>query len=156
MDELDEHRELMANIQDQLERANSKMASLEQKLDSLPNQHQHRETGHQSQASYWNSSRKEEHHSLDSMEETNQRLPCFIQVLPSMVIIEETVQDLKAQWEEEHKAVSKARFAASKSNHNRPAFPSWQAALVATAPHNTSSFFKLANLPSMTESVMML
>ncbi|KAJ9065883.1 hypothetical protein DSO57_1015119 [Entomophthora muscae] len=145
----------MASIQDQLERANRKMASLEQKLDSLSNQHQHRETGSQSQGSYQNSSGQEDHHSLDSNKETNQRLPCSIQVLevvtensdPATVTIEDTVQDLKAQQEEAHKAASKACFAASKANHNRPASPSWQAAPATTVAHNTSPFFKPANLP---------
>ncbi|KAJ9064827.1 hypothetical protein DSO57_1026228 [Entomophthora muscae] len=102
-DELDEHKALMASIQDQLERANSTMASLEQKLDSLKNQHQHRETGSQSQCSYWNSSGQEEYHSLDSNNETNRRLPCSIQVLEvvagngglATVTIEDTYKILK-------------------------------------------------------------
>ncbi|KAJ9067832.1 hypothetical protein DSO57_1035105 [Entomophthora muscae] len=130
------------------------MASLEQKLDSLPNQHQHREKGCLSQGSYQNSSGQEEYHSLDIDKETKWRLPCSIRVLevvtenggPATVTIEDTVQDLKAQQEEAHKATSKARFAASKANYNRPASPSWQSATVATAPHNSSSFFKPSNL----------
>ncbi|KAJ9088039.1 hypothetical protein DSO57_1027048 [Entomophthora muscae] len=85
-------------------------------------------TGCQSQASYQNLSGQEEYHILDTKEETNQRLPCSIQVLevvtenggPFMVTIEETVQNLK----ERH----------------------WQAAPAATAPHNTLPFFKPANL----------
>ncbi|KAJ9086713.1 hypothetical protein DSO57_1000970 [Entomophthora muscae] len=64
-----------------------------------------------------------------------------------MVTIEEIVQDLKAQWEEAHKAVSKACFAAFKANCNRPAYPNWQSAQVAIAPHNSLSFFKPANIP---------
>ncbi|KAJ9064818.1 hypothetical protein DSO57_1026393 [Entomophthora muscae] len=130
------------------------MASLEQKLDSLPNQHQHRETGRQSQGSYWNCSGKEEYHSLDSNKETSWRLSHSIQVLevvtenggPSTVTIEDTVQYLKAQQEEACKAASEARFDASKANHNRPASPIQQAALATTAAHSTLPFFKPANL----------
>ncbi|KAJ9064795.1 hypothetical protein DSO57_1026551 [Entomophthora muscae] len=66
---------------------------------------------------------------------------------PSMVTIEETLQDLEAWQEEAHKAASKACFAASKANHNRPASPSQQAELLATASHNSSPFLKPANLP---------
>ncbi|KAJ9059120.1 hypothetical protein DSO57_1005919 [Entomophthora muscae] len=154
-DELDEHMALMASIQDQLERENSKMASLEQKLDSLPNQHQYKETGHQSQGSYQNSSGKEEYHSLDRKEETNQKIPCSIKILevvienggPATVTVEDTVQDHKAQQEEARKATSKARFAASKANHNRPASPFWKAVPATNATHNTSPLFKPANLP---------
>ncbi|KAJ9073961.1 hypothetical protein DSO57_1011180 [Entomophthora muscae] len=64
-----------------------------------------------------------------------------------MVTIEEAVQDLEAQREEAHKAKFKACFAASKVNCNRTASPSWQAAPAATAPHNSLSLFKPANLP---------
>ncbi|KAJ9064442.1 hypothetical protein DSO57_1030555 [Entomophthora muscae] len=131
------------------------MASLKQNLDSLPNQHQLRETGCQSQGSYWNSSGKEEYHSLESDKETKWRLSCSIQVLevvtengvPVTVTIEDTVQDLKAQQEEAHKAVSKACFVAFKANCNRPTSPIWQAAPATTATHNTLPFFKPANLP---------
>ncbi|KAJ9075375.1 hypothetical protein DSO57_1036747 [Entomophthora muscae] len=131
------------------------MASLEQKMDSFHTQHHPIDTGNQSQASCQNSSGQVEYHSLDSKEETNQRLECSIQLLevvtenggPSMVTIEKTVQDLKAQQREAHKAVSKACFAAFKANCNRPASPNWQAGPVAIAPHNSLSFFKPANLP---------
>ncbi|KAJ9049431.1 hypothetical protein DSO57_1024559 [Entomophthora muscae] len=64
-----------------------------------------------------------------------------------MATIEEIVQDLEAQQKEACKATSKAHFAASKVNHNRPASPSWQAAPAATVSHNSSPFFKPANLP---------
>ncbi|KAJ9084798.1 hypothetical protein DSO57_1020478 [Entomophthora muscae] len=64
-----------------------------------------------------------------------------------MATIEETVQDLKAQWEEARKAESEAHFAASKANRKRPSSPSWQAAPVANASHNSLSFFKPAKLP---------
>ncbi|KAJ9086714.1 hypothetical protein DSO57_1000971 [Entomophthora muscae] len=132
-DKLDEHRALVASIQDQLERANRKMASLKQKLDNLPNQHQHRGTERQSQGSYQNSSGQEEYHSLESNKKTNQRLPCFIQVQemvienggPATVTIEDTVQYLKAQHKEAHKAASKAHFAASKAKCNRPTSLIW-------------------------------
>ncbi|KAJ9062552.1 hypothetical protein DSO57_1009608 [Entomophthora muscae] len=66
---------------------------------------------------------------------------------PATVTIEYTVQDIKAQQEEAYKAASKARFAASKANHNRPTSPIWQAAPATTAAHNTLPFFKPANLP---------
>ncbi|KAJ9065443.1 hypothetical protein DSO57_1019622 [Entomophthora muscae] len=66
---------------------------------------------------------------------------------PVMVTIEDTVQDLEAQQEEAHKAISEARFDASKANQNIPISPIWQAALTKTAAHNTSPFFKPANLP---------
>ncbi|KAJ9077791.1 hypothetical protein DSO57_1013437 [Entomophthora muscae] len=66
---------------------------------------------------------------------------------PSVVIIEENIQDLEVQQEEACKAASKACFSASKVNCNRPVSPSWQTAPVATSPHNTSPFFKPANLP---------
>ncbi|KAJ9080302.1 hypothetical protein DSO57_1026460 [Entomophthora muscae] len=125
------------------------MASLEQKLDFLSNQHQHKETGRQSQGSYWNSSGQEEYHSLDSDKETNQRLPQVVTENggPATVTIKNTVQDLKAQQEEAHKAVSEARFAASKANQNRPVSSIWQTAPATTAAHNTLLFFKPANLP---------
>ncbi|KAJ9061672.1 hypothetical protein DSO57_1018361 [Entomophthora muscae] len=131
------------------------MASPEQKLDSLPNQHQHMETGHQLQGSYCNSSGQEDYHSLNIGKETNWRLSCSIQVLevvtdnggPATVTIKDTLQDLKAQQEEAHKAASEACFAASKANCNRPASPIWQAAPATTAAHNTLPFFKPANLP---------
>ncbi|KAJ9059085.1 hypothetical protein DSO57_1006216 [Entomophthora muscae] len=147
-DKLDEHRALMVSIQDQLERENRKMASLEQNLDSLLNQHQHRETGHQFQGSYWNSYGQEEYHTLDSNKETNWRLPGSIQVLevvtenggPATVTIKDTAQDPKAQQDDAHKAVSKA-------NRNRPASPIWQAVPATTMTHNTLPFFKPANLP---------
>ncbi|KAJ9090568.1 hypothetical protein DSO57_1001022 [Entomophthora muscae] len=137
------------------------MASLEQKLDSPPNQHQHRETRRQSQGSYQSSSWQEEYHSLDSNKETNWRLPCYIQVLevmtenggPATVTIKDTVQDLKAQQEEAQKAASKDHFAASKANQNRPASPIWQSATAITATHNTLPFFKPANPPGLTEKV---
>ncbi|KAJ9054813.1 hypothetical protein DSO57_1010448 [Entomophthora muscae] len=63
-----------------------------------------------------------------------------------MVTNEDTVQDLKAQQEEAHKAASKTRFAASKANCNRPASPIQQATPATTAAHNTLPFFKPANL----------
>ncbi|KAJ9050089.1 hypothetical protein DSO57_1017766 [Entomophthora muscae] len=66
---------------------------------------------------------------------------------PATVTIKDTVQDLKAQQEEAHKAASEARFAASKANCNIHASPIWHAAPVTFAAHNTSPFFKPANLP---------
>ncbi|KAJ9053961.1 hypothetical protein DSO57_1019312 [Entomophthora muscae] len=131
------------------------MASLEQKLDSLPNQTQCNESGRQSQDSYRKSSGQEKYHSLDSNKETNRRLPRSIRVLevmtenggPATVTIEDTVKDIKAQQEEECKAASKACFAASKANCNRPASPIWQAVPATTVTHNTLPFFTPANLP---------
>ncbi|KAJ9085429.1 hypothetical protein DSO57_1014081 [Entomophthora muscae] len=131
------------------------MASLKQKLDSLPNQHQLREAGRQSQGGYQNSSGQEEYHSLDSNKETNQRLPLSIQVLevvtenggPAMVTIKDNVQDHKAQQEEECKVTSEAHFAVFKAKCNRPTSPIWQAAPATTVAHNTFPFFKPANLP---------
>ncbi|KAJ9069596.1 hypothetical protein DSO57_1016902 [Entomophthora muscae] len=131
------------------------MASLKQNMNSLLTQYQLRETGCQSQASCWNSSGQEEYHSLDSNEETNQRLTCSILVLevvtenvgPSTVTIEDTVQDLEAQHKEARKAASEARFAASKANHKRTASPIWKALSATTAAHNTLPFFKPYNLP---------
>ncbi|KAJ9067268.1 hypothetical protein DSO57_1001376 [Entomophthora muscae] len=66
---------------------------------------------------------------------------------PFTVTNRDTVQDLKARQEEAHKAVSEARFAASKANRNRPASPICQAAPATTSGHNTLPFFKPANLP---------
>ncbi|KAJ9052754.1 hypothetical protein DSO57_1031116 [Entomophthora muscae] len=63
------------------------------------------------------------------------------------------VQDLEAQQEEAHKAVSEARFAASKVNCNRSTSPIWQAALATTAVHNASPFFKPVNLPRLDRKI---
>ncbi|KAJ9070607.1 hypothetical protein DSO57_1006022 [Entomophthora muscae] len=70
-----------------------------------------------------------------------------------MVTIEDTVQDLEAQQEEAHMAVSKACFVASKANHNRPASLIWQAAPATTVAHNTLPFFKPANLPRLDRKI---
>ncbi|KAJ9070667.1 hypothetical protein DSO57_1005196 [Entomophthora muscae] len=132
-DKLDEHRALIASIQDQLDRGD--WTSIPGQLLELIWARRISQPGQQQ--------RDQPEAPLFYSSARGGNRECG----PATVTIEDTVQDLEVQKEEAHKAAFKACFAASKAKHNRPASPIWQALTATTVTHNTLLFFKTANLP---------